>query len=79
MSRGVDVLAVMDESTRHAEERGNIDRSDRLKKARAAVAELIDAAGKIANSSPDECGSYYTNRANIRIAKEALARVRGAA
>lgn len=43
MSAPVDVLAVLDESIRRAEERGNIERSDRLQAARAAVAELIAA------------------------------------
>jgi hypothetical protein len=45
MSAPVDVLAVMDESIRRAEERGNIEGSDRLQASRAAVAELIGALG----------------------------------
>lgn len=42
MNDKVAVLAVMDVDIRRAEERGNIERSDRLQAVRAAVAELID-------------------------------------
>lgn len=85
MSAQIDVLAVLDESIRHAEERGNIERSDRLQAARAAVAELIDAAAPVSEAAVKHYGNYMglhleltgVGGLNERLAA-ALARVKGA-
>lgn len=37
--------------------------------------ELLDALQKIAQADMGECGCYYTNRSNIRIAQAAVDKV----
>jgi hypothetical protein len=71
----VDVLAVLDEAVCALQREGNDQEANDLIAATAAVAELVEAMEKIAKSSPEEGGCYYTNKANIRIAKAALANI----
>ncbi|HEL7630556.1 TPA: hypothetical protein UL921_002387 [Stenotrophomonas maltophilia] len=77
MSTSVDVLAVLDREVTRAGGESYPDGRD-LIAARTAIADLIEEVEKISKSSPDEYGCYFTNRSNIRIAKKALALVKGA-
>lgn len=89
MSARVDVLEVLDRCEAYVEDAvhfpehfkpGVVKRHmTEYRESREAVAAAIKALETIANSSGSEDGCYYTNRGNIRIAREALVRVKGGA
>ena len=51
--------------------------SQELRRLHKVNAELLIAMQKIAASSSDEFGSYYTNRGNIAAARAAIAKAEG--
>ena len=53
--------------------------ADELRRLHEVNADLLIAMQKIAASSADEFGSYYTNRGNIAAARAAIAKAEGGA
>ena len=51
--------------------------ADELRRLHEVNADLLIAMQKIAASSADEFGSYYTNRGNIAAARAAIAKAEG--